>query len=556
MRAREPDRQGAVVRDGIASAYEVFGEGGSPTVLLLPTWAIAHSLHWKANVPALARHHRVITMDGRGNGRSDAPTDPAAYDRLELIADVIAVLDDTSTDRAVIAGLSQGGGLAAGVAALHPDRVLGAVMIAPFIPLLVPNLPERSMHSFDAVEDDPQGWGLFTEHVWKTDFERFTDFFWRQVCSEPHSTKQIEDAIAWSAGTSGEVLTATVRAPLLDWSREEVVARLQRITCPTLVIQGTDDHITPVAAGEVIAEVTGGDLLLIEGGGHLPQAREPVLVNRALLAFVDRVTPREERRPRRTSWTRALSRPKKVLYLSSPIGLGHARRDLAIARELRRLHEDVEVEWLTQHPVTAFLESAGETVHPASQHLVNESAHLEGEAHEHDLHAFQAIRRMDEILVSNFSVLQEIVDGGHHDLVVGDEAWDADHFWHENPELKRTAFAWMTDFVGWLPMEDGGADEAALTADYNAEMLEHVGRFARIRDRSIFVGDPDDIVPDTFGPGLPSIRELDRTALRVLRLHHRLRRRRPRRPGGPARGARLPDRRPGGRRHGGRLGRR
>jgi predicted glycosyltransferase len=56
-------------------------------------------------------------------------------------------------------------------------------------------------------------------------------------------------------------------------------------------------------------------------------------------------------------------------------------------------------------------------------------------------------------------------------------------------------------------MPSGGDREAFLTADYNAEMIEHVERFPRIRDRAIFVGNPDDIVPDTFGPGLPSIRE-------------------------------------------------
>ena len=65
----------------------------------------------------------------------------------------------------------------------------------------------------------------------------------------------------------------------------------------------------------------------------------------------------------------------------------------------------------------------------------------------------------------------------------------------------------MTDFVGWLPMPDGGEREAYLTADYNAEMIEHVERFPRLRDRAIFVGEPDDVVPGTFGPGLPSIRE-------------------------------------------------
>jgi len=56
-------------------------------------------------------------------------------------------------------------------------------------------------------------------------------------------------------------------------------------------------------------------------------------------------------------------------------------------------------------------------------------------------------------------------------------------------------------------MPEGGAHEAFLTADLNAEMIAHIARHPRVRDRAIFVGDPDDIVPDTFGPGLPAIRD-------------------------------------------------
>ncbi len=212
-------------------------------------------------------------------------------------------------------------------------------------------------------------------------------------------------------------------------------------------------------------------------------------------------------RPATRTWTRALSRRRRALYLSSPIGLGHAQRDIAIADELRTLHPDLEIDWLAQHPVTTVLEARGERIHPLSRDLASESAHFVAESAEHDLNAFQAIRRMDEILVANFMVFHDAVAGDEYDLVIGDESWDVDHFLHENPELKRTAFAWMTDFVGWLPMPDGGEREAFLTADYNAEMIEHVERFPRIRDRAIFVGDPDDIVPDTFGPGLPGIRD-------------------------------------------------
>jgi predicted glycosyltransferase len=207
------------------------------------------------------------------------------------------------------------------------------------------------------------------------------------------------------------------------------------------------------------------------------------------------------------TWTRALDRPRRALYLSSPIGLGHAMRDAAIADELRRLRPDLQIDWLAQHPVTAVLESRGERIHPLSAELASESGHFAAEAAGHDLNAFQAIRRMDEILVANFMVFLDALEDGEYDLVVGDEAWDVDHFLHENPELKRTAFAWMTDFVGWLPMPEGGDREAFLTADYNAEMIEHVERFPRLRDRAIFVGSPDDIVPDDFGPGMPTIRD-------------------------------------------------
>jgi predicted glycosyltransferase len=202
-----------------------------------------------------------------------------------------------------------------------------------------------------------------------------------------------------------------------------------------------------------------------------------------------------------------MSRRKKALFLSSPIGLGHARRDLAIAEELRMLEPDLEIDWLAQEPVTTVLQHAGETVHPASEWLASESGHIASEAAGHELHCFQALRRMDEILVANFMVFQEVIEEGYYDLIIGDEAWDVDYYWHENPELKRGAHVWLTDFVGYLPMPDGGSHEAFLTADYNAEMIEHIARFPRIRDRSIFVGNPDDIYPEVFGPDLPKIRD-------------------------------------------------
>jgi predicted glycosyltransferase len=233
--------------------------------------------------------------------------------------------------------------------------------------------------------------------------------------------------------------------------------------------------------------------------------RDPVKVNLLLREFA--LPQRAALQGARPRWVRGRSRRKRALYISSPIGLGHVQRDAAIADELRKLHPDLEIDWLAQHPVTQVLAARGERVHPASAYLASESGHFESESAEHDLHCFQAWRRMDEILVANFMTFHDLTRDEDYDLWIGDEAWELDYYLHENPELKSATYAWLTDFVGWLPMADGGDREAFLAADYNAEMIEHIARYPRVRDRAIFVGDPDDIVPASFGPGLPLIRD-------------------------------------------------
>src|SRR5690606_4785390 len=106
--------------------------------------------------------------------------------------------------------------------------------------------------------------------------------------------------------------------------------------------------------------------------------------------------------------------------------------------------------------------------------------------------------------LANFHVFHDVAREGNYDLWVGDEAWEVDYYLHENPELKTAPFAWLTDFVGYLPMVDGpDGREAFVTADYNAEMIEQVARYRRVRDVSLYIGEEPDIVPDAFGPGLP-----------------------------------------------------
>ena len=504
-RARTPDACGVVERAGVRVAWEAFGDGPT-TVLLMPTWTILPSRYWRLQVPYLARHHRVVTFDGRGSGASDRPLGAPAYADEEYAADALAVLDATGTDRAVLVGLSCGVTWCVLLAAAHPERVAGLLAISPSCGLSLPQA-HRDVHRWDSAPTDPQGWATYNRRHWlEGDYPAFREFFFREMFPEPHSTKAIEDCVDWSADVLPQTLVDTVDGRLgcrgaVCRSVETLVTTLR---CEVAVVHGTDDHVRTHAVGERLAELTGGSLTLLEGAGHGPNVRDPVRVNLLLRDFVDRDCPPP---PARRTWVRAASRPRRALYLCSPIGLGHVRRDLAVVRELTRLRPDLQVDWLSQSPVTAVLQAAGERVHPASGFLLSESDHVEAEAGEHDLHAFQAIRRMDEVLVGNFMVFEEVVRETPYDLVVADEAWEVDHFLHENPELKRFPYAWMTDFVGWLPMPSGGGDEAALTADYNAEMLEQRDRYRHVRDRSVFIGDPEDVVSDLFGPGLPSIRD-------------------------------------------------
>src|SRR3954447_4103178 len=176
MRARQPDSSGSVSRDGITIGYDVYGADHSPTIVLTPTWAIAHSRHWKAQIPVLARRYRVITVEGRGNGRADRPTNPDAYTFAEHAADGMAVLDAMGTERAVVAGVSRGGVVTAVLAAAAPERVTGAVLIGAALKSLAPAFAEQLAHSFARRLDTHRGWARYNQHYWRRDLRGFGEF--------------------------------------------------------------------------------------------------------------------------------------------------------------------------------------------------------------------------------------------------------------------------------------------------------------------------------------------------------------------------------------------
>lgn len=297
MRAVEPVRTGFVRSAGTRAHYEVYGDGETTVFLLCPD-VIVHSRAWKAQVPFLvAQGYRVVVIDPRGNGRSDKPKRPTDLAVRHLISDAWAVLEQIGVARAVLVGLCTGAGQAVIMASEQPERVLGVVAINPGL-LLAPALPHKIEHDFEAKLDSEQGWAKLNRHYWERDWSGFAGFFFDEMFPEPHSTKQREDCVGWAEQATVEVMLLDADVPpddrfLADGAR----AACRRVRCPVLVVSGSLDQCQNPERGRALAELTAGDYVLIEGGGHLPNARDPVKVNLLIRDFLGRVAPRSVQAP-------------------------------------------------------------------------------------------------------------------------------------------------------------------------------------------------------------------------------------------------------------------
>jgi pimeloyl-ACP methyl ester carboxylesterase len=288
MRAAEPALTGvAVSADGVRIAYEVFG-GGHPTVVLLPSAPIVHSRQWKGQVPFLSRHYRVVTFDGRGNGRSDRPVEPEAYEDDRFVADLRAVMDATDTAAAVLVGLcTDGVWRAIRFAVTDPDRVLGIAAFGIGVPRLTAPQPHyvAAAASFDEALPTSDGWAKYNRHHWHRDYADFARFFFEEVTSEPHSTKAIEDAVEWALDGSVDAMLADASATFaLDTEAVEAICRAVR--SPMLLVHGTVDTCQPLARAERLAEITGAPLVVVEGADHMIPGRHPVLANLLIRDFI------------------------------------------------------------------------------------------------------------------------------------------------------------------------------------------------------------------------------------------------------------------------------
>jgi pimeloyl-ACP methyl ester carboxylesterase/predicted glycosyltransferase len=487
-----------VWRSGVKLFYQVVGAGSHDVFLLPQCQPATYSRTFKYQVPYLSRYFRVVTMDQRGNGRSDRPA--TGYDLESRYEDIQAVLEAAVRPPFALVALSCGAIPAFKYVVEHPGAVSHLILLGG-----------------QYAESVPQPFEEKVAPVIRGDFAGWRERLFTRIFPEPHSLKAIEDGIGWAGESTPEILVESLRA--IDGSN--VHDLLARIQVPTLALHGTRDRIVPYAHAEkLVAAIPGARLVSFEGGGHGLFGRDMTKVNRLIRDFVldrpiashsipattARTTP--PARSRRTS-------QRRILWLSSPIGLGHIQRDIAIARALRQAHPDVTVDFLAANPADRVVEALGERLHPATRLLLNESAHFEGWARDHELHAFNALWDMDEVLAANFMTFADVVEREDYDLWVGDEGWDLDYFLHENPELKRAPYVFLTDFIGFLPMRDDATSvEFRRAWEKNAETVDHLKLHPDVRDLSIMVGDEQDVLDREFGPDLPNMRQWAREHFR------------------------------------------
>jgi 3-oxoadipate enol-lactonase len=232
---------------------------GPPLVLLHPfpldrrVWPIAE----------LARRHRVIAPDLRGFGQSALE---APYQITDAADDLAQLLDELGLERAAVGGLSMGGYVALAFADRHPDR-LSALLLADT--KAGPDTPEAR-----------RGRDASMELVRTSGVAAFVEGQIPKLIS-PRAGQAVRARARELGQQSAEAVLAALAA-LRD--RPDRRAELPRITCPTIVLVGEDDVVTPPAEAEaMVAAIPGARLRRLPGLGHLTALEDPA-------AFVSAVT--------------------------------------------------------------------------------------------------------------------------------------------------------------------------------------------------------------------------------------------------------------------------
>jgi pimeloyl-ACP methyl ester carboxylesterase/predicted glycosyltransferase len=470
---------------GVKIWYEIHGQG-EPTLIMVPGFQIVHSEYYKRFcVPFLSRHMRVVTLDLRGSGKSDGPE--GGYDLENWTDDIHAVVQDAGLDVFAMAGSSCGVSMCINYCTNHPAKVSHLILMNGFARMV-----RSESYPAGMPEKDLKGIVQF----WHDQPQDMLKGFIEMLCSEKYTLRAKELVWQWAHETSPAIWAKGFSCSV----QTNVDATLENLDLPVLIVAGqTDQVVFPSASEYLHQKIRGSRFIPIEHAGHgflrtWPQA------GRHILNFLKPETASPGPAPVQEAGVR-------ILWISSPIGLGHVKRDLAIADAMRKQRPDLSIHWLAMDPVKTFLEDSGERIHPLSQFMRDESGRFESHGTaSYSLNATEAYWEMDKLLNNNFMVFTDVLNESAYDLVVGDESWEVLDNLHYNPSLKKAPFVFMTDFVG---MTNVSQDQTKQDHVYNlnGSWVEKWEVHPEATDLAVFIGNQDDIPDTPFDAGLPNRRQ-------------------------------------------------
>nr|WP_256675834.1 alpha/beta hydrolase [Pseudomonas sp. R5(2019)] len=254
--------------------YEEYGQG-EPLILVHGLGSSCQD--WEYQVPALARHYRVILLDVRGHGRSDKPRE--RYSIPGFSADLVALIEHLNLGPVHLVGLSMGGMIGFQTAVDQPGllRSLCIVNSAPQLKLRTPQdywfwFKRWSLARFMSLETLGKALG-------KLLFPKPEQADLRQKIAE-----------RWARNDKRAYLASF--DAIINWGVQE---RIGCITCPTLVITADCDY-TPVSLKQAyVDQIPGARLAVIKDSRHATPLDQPNAFNQTLLQFLAAVptTPKD-----------------------------------------------------------------------------------------------------------------------------------------------------------------------------------------------------------------------------------------------------------------------
>jgi predicted glycosyltransferase len=198
---------------------------------------------------------------------------------------------------------------------------------------------------------------------------------------------------------------------------------------------------------------------------------------------------------------------KNILFISGSLGLGHIGRDLEIADKLRKSNPDIEISWLADYPATTVLKAADEKLLPEAELITHGNKKLESKAKNHQANLTRWVMSMRNDWAKNAKLVIDIIQREKFDLVIGDETYDLVIELLKDSNLKQFPFVIIYDFLGLDRVTNNPID--IITTYYtNRLWTKVITHKPKVYDKTIFIGEIEDIQDKNFGFLLPNRREI------------------------------------------------